>query len=111
MKPTPLSKRALDLLSSAESIGSGALAVAAAELKKNQEKEAADKALKVLSNADKILKDRVSLLKQYRKLEKEAHKSLKKFDAAFEAFAKHGDVARFAKEAEVSMSCLVGYGF
>ena len=109
MKPDKLSPRAQALLNAAESLGSGALATAAAELNKQREKEAADKALRVLTNADAILSQRVAAVRQYRKFEADALKALKKFDAAFEAFAKHGDVNRFAKEAEVPVSFLVGY--
>lgn len=108
MKTDKLSARALALLNSAESLGTGALATAAAELKKTREKEAADKALLVLTNADRILQERVTQLKMYRKLAKDAKAKLTKFDKAFEAFSKHGDVARFAKEAEVSAYSLSG---
>lgn len=92
------SARTAALIAASETnVASGALALAAKKLKEDQAKEQAETALRILKNADAMLKDRVKALKRIREQEKEALKKVKEFDSALEAFTKTGDFEAFKK--------------
>jgi len=98
-KPIDFSPRVAHLLSQAATLDTGTIALAAKELKAQQEKEAQAQALRILEAADNILKIKVAELQEIRRKEKIAKAELKKIDSAVAQFIKDGNVDNLKKAA------------
>lgn len=90
-----MDKEVDQLVEKAVSVPKDALKVALEEVRKRKEREAVDRAVRLLDQYEAYVQIKVEALRMLRKREKEARAKIAQATAAKDAFAKDGDIEAF----------------